>query len=360
MRTLREGRQLPVLGTKSKWLTPSRLALIYVAASAAWVIGSSELLMWELDVPARITLWEIGKGLLFIAISGFVFYLVIRRLLNRLLESETSLRDSERERVALEKKLAQSQKLEGIGRVAGGIAHDFNNILTSILSASHLLQEAVTDNTARGWVKTIRDAADRGAGLTRQLLSFGQRGQTEPKPLNLNDVITGTVGVVRPLLAQNVIVELNLTSEGATVLADESQITQVIMNFCLNARDAMPYGGKIEIRTENVDLREAVAREHPEVKSGPYVLLTITDNGAGMSSEVLDNIFEPFFTTKTPDKGTGLGLSTVYGIVRQTGGCIDVESEVGNGTTFRVHLPAVSANRFSVLSFPSESSADQP
>ena len=144
------------------------------------------------------------------------------------------------------------------------------------------------------------------------------------------------------------------------MLADESQITQVIMNFCLNARDAMPYGGKIEIHTESVDLSEAVAREHPEVKSGRYVLLTVTDNGTGISSDVLDNIFEPFFTTKAPDKGTGLGLSTVYGIVRQTGGCIDVESEVGNGTVFRVYFPAFSANRFSVLSFPSESSAGHP
>lgn len=344
-----------MLGTKHKWLTPSRLALLYVGASAIWVIGSSELLMWELDVPARVTLWEIAKGLLFIAVTGAVFYWVFRRLLERLLHSEVSLQASERERVSLEHRLAQAKKLEGIGRVAGGIAHDFNNILTSILSASHLLQDSVSDGAAHGWIKTIRDAADRGAGLTRQLLSFGQRGRPELNPVVLNDVITGTIDVVKPLLAPNVAIELNLAPQVASIMADESQLTQLIMNFCINARDAMPGGGKIEVSTENVELTEDVLREHPEVRPGPHVLLTVRDNGTGMSPDVLDHIFEPFFTTKPPDKGTGLGLSTVYGIVRQGGGCIDVESEVGRGTTFRVYFPAVPAHRPGVLSFPSGS-----
>jgi signal transduction histidine kinase len=312
--------------------------------------------MWELDVPARVTFWEIAKGLLFIVISGACFYWVVRRLLNRLLHSEVSLQQSERERVALEHRLAQSKKLEGIGRVAGGIAHDFNNILTSILSAAHLLQDSVKDENARGWIKTISDAADRGAGLTRQLLSFGQRGRPELKPVSLNEVITGTAGVVKPLLAQNVVLELKLSPDAATILADESQLTQVLMNFCINARDALPHGGKISVRTENLELTESLLREHPEMKPGPYVLLTVSDNGTGMSPDVLDHIFEPFFTTKARNKGTGLGLSTVYGIVRQTGGCIDVESEVGRGSTFRVYFPAQPAGRPGVLSFPSETS----
>ena len=311
--------------------------------------------MWELDVPERITLWEIGKGLLFIVVSGLIFYWVMRRLLDRLLHSEASLQKSERERVALQRKLAQSQKLEGIGRVAGGIAHDFNNILTSILSASHLLQSSITDGAARGWIKTIHDAADRGAGLTRQLLFFGHRGKTELKPTDLNEVISGTAGVVKPILPQNVSLDLRLSPQPALVLADDSQLTQVIMNFCINARDAMPNGGKIELRTESVELPETLLREHQEVKPGTYVLLTVSDTGTGMSPDVLDHIFEPFFTTKPRDKGMGLGLSTVYGIVRQNSGCIDVESEMGCGTTFRVYFPALSESRSTVISFPSES-----
>lgn len=308
--------------------------------------------MWELDVPLRVTLWEIFKGLLFIAITGLLFYIVTRRMLDRMLRSETSLHQSERARAALEKRLAQSQKLEGIGRVAGGIAHDFNNILTSILSASHLLQTSVADPAAQPWIKTIRDAADRGAGLTRQLLSFGRRGSPEVRPVNVNEVVSATVGVIRPLLAQNITLNVRLSPDNPMIVADESQLTQVLMNFCLNARDAMPDGGRIDVRAEQLHAGDEMVREQPEIKPGPHVLLTVSDNGSGMTSEVLDHMFEPFFTTKPRDKGTGLGLSTVYGIVRQSGGAIDVESEVGQGTTFRVYFPAYSANKAAVLDFP--------
>jgi len=248
-------------------------------------------------------------------------------------QAEQVLRDTEAQ-------LYQSQKMEAIGRLAGGIAHDFNNMLAAILGYSEiLLWRRDLDDTGRSQLEEIRTAANRAATLTRQLLAFSRRQVVVPKQLDLNETVTGVHGMLRRLIGEDIELITVPSPRTAPVLADPSQVEQVLINLVVNARDAMPEGGKLTIEIQNVELDETYANEHAEVTAGPYVLLAVSDSGQGMTRETLAHVFEPFFTTKDAGSGTGLGLATVYGIVKQSGGHVWVYSEVGRGSTFKIYLP---------------------
>ena len=246
------------------------------------------------------------------------------------------------ERRALEQQLRQSQKMEAVGRLAGGIAHDFNNLLMVISGYSEFLLDRVgPDPALRGPTQEIAGAAQRASALTRQLLAFSRKQMMAPKILDLNEVVTENLKMLTRVIGEDIDLVMIPEATLGAVRADAGQIDQVIMNLAVNARDAMPSGGKLTIETSNVSLDEEYSRFHAPLRPGDYVMLTISDTGMGMDSETQSHIFEPFFTTKGL-KGTGLGLSTVYGIVKQSGGYIWVYSESGKGTTFKIYLPRVS------------------
>jgi PAS domain S-box-containing protein len=249
--------------------------------------------------------------------------------------AEEALRESE-------EKLRLSQKLESVGRLAGGIAHDFNNLLTVINGYSDLLLlRDSEDKASLHKIKEIKKAGERAAALTRQLLAFSRRQVLQPKVLDLNNSVNTIGKMLQRLIGENIELVLSLKPALGQVKADPGQIEQVLMNLVVNARDAMPNGGKLLIETANDELNGKYGDEPIAVQPGPYVRLTVTDNGYGMNAETQKQIFEPFFTTKEVGKGTGLGLSTAYGIVKQSGGYIWVYSEVGKGSTFKIYLPRV-------------------
>ena len=244
------------------------------------------------------------------------------------------------ERRALEEQLRQSQKLEAIGRLAGGVAHDVNNILMSIMGAADLLlMQLAPDDSAREEAEEIKQAVDRGAGLTRQLLAFSRRQPTRPRVFALGDVVRGMETMLRRLIASEIEFEIVVPAEPMRVVADSGQIEQVVMNLVVNARDAMPEGGRVTVRLEEVTLDQDAAAAFIEGRPGRYARLSVADTGTGMDAATRAKLFEPFFTTKEQGKGTGLGLSIVYGIVKQSGGYITVASEPGRGATFLIHLP---------------------
>jgi PAS domain S-box-containing protein len=243
------------------------------------------------------------------------------------------------ERNRLELQARQAQKMEAVGRLAGGVAHDFNNLLTIISGYSDLLQDQVRgDDAVRGLLAEITKASERAASLTRQLLAFSRPRVQAPKVLDLNAVVSGIGTLVGRLIGADVHLETRLAAETRPVRADPGQLEQVLMNLAVNARDAMPQGGTLTVETGNAELDGADVRAHPGLRPGPHAVLTVSDTGCGMDEATLAHIFEPFFTTKG-DKGSGLGLATAYGIVSRGGGHIEVASEPGRGTTFRIYLP---------------------
>jgi PAS domain S-box-containing protein len=243
-------------------------------------------------------------------------------------------------RSQLEEQLRQSQKMEAVGRLAGGVAHDFNNLLTAISGYAELLQAKFEPGeTVRGYVDEILKSSGRAAQLTRQLLAFSRRQVLQPKTLDLNSVVSNMEGLLHRLIGEDVDLSTSLDPALASVKADQGQIEQVIMNLAVNSRDAMPKGGRLSIETRNVDLDSGYSDRHGRLRSGPHVLLAVSDSGIGMNAEIQSHLFEPFFTTKDKDKGTGLGLATVYGIVKQSGGDIWVYSEPGRGSCFKVYFP---------------------
>ncbi|HTH63700.1 MAG TPA: PAS domain S-box protein [Gemmatimonadales bacterium] len=248
------------------------------------------------------------------------------------------------QRKELEHQLRQAQKMEAVGQLAGGIAHDFNNVLTAILGYTRLLlKEPELGARHRDDVTEIEEAAQRAASLTRQLLAFSRKQVMQPTVLNVNEVVQGMRSLLRRLIGEHITLVAAFDPEPVFVRADQGQLQQVLVNLSVNARDAMPSGGTLMLATARVDLDAAFKAAHPGSTVGPHVRLLVSDSGTGMDAEVRRRVFEPFFTTKPVGKGSGLGLATVYGIVKQSGGYIDVESQPGHGSTFTIYLPRVAA-----------------
>jgi PAS domain S-box-containing protein len=252
----------------------------------------------------------------------------------------TERKRTEHQMIFLQEQLRQSQKIEAIGRLAGGVAHDFNNLLTVILGTSELLLlELEKESPLRESIEDIKRTAERAATLTHQLLAFSRRQVMEFQVLDLNDVLRNLEKMLRRIIGEDIELITSFAGDLGKIKADPNQIEQILMNLVVNAKDAMPQGGRLIIETENAELDEEYSHSHVGVKPGRYVRLSISDTGIGMPPELKEKVFEPFFTTKEKGKGTGLGLSTVYGIVKQSGGNIWVYSEPMKGTTIKIYLP---------------------
>lgn len=246
------------------------------------------------------------------------------------------------EKRVLEDQFRQAQKMEAVGRLAGGVAHDFNNLLMVISGYTEVLLDALdAASPLHARVEAIQQAADRATTLTRQLLAFSRKQLLELKVVDVNAIVQDMERLLRPLIGENIELVTRLEQNVGRTRADAGQLEQVIMNLVVNAKDAMPNGGKITIQTANAELDDSYRREHTYIQPGPYIMLLVSDTGCGMDKETQSRIFEPFFTTKEKGKGTGLGLSTVYGIIKQSGGYVFAQSELGHGTTFRIYLPRV-------------------
>jgi PAS domain S-box-containing protein len=260
-----------------------------------------------------------------------------------------------------EDQLRQAQKMEAVGRLAGGVAHDFNNVLGIINACAEFLRDRVDPTTEPSiYVENIKKATERGASLTRQLLAFSRKQVVKPVVFDMNDRLNEVAKLLRPLMGDDVEVVIAPRKSSAIIEADPGQLDQIVMNLAVNARDAMPSGGRFIIETDIVELDEHFADQHQPLNAGKYVMLAVTDTGIGMEKATLSRIFEPFFTTKEMGKGTGLGLATVYGITKQSGGYVWVYSEPGRGTTFRVYLPSAEAKLASSFASHAEAAIPKP
>jgi signal transduction histidine kinase len=298
-------------------------------------LESIEALLNARRREARLAAVTLLFGLLFVAACWQTLWLTRAR--NRARLAEQALRESQ-------ERYVQAQKLESIGRLAGGVAHDFNNLLTVINGYGDLLaMDLSADDPKRTAIDSICKAGARAAELTQQLLAFSRKQMIQPRAIDLNVVVSESQEMFRRLLGEDVELVARLSPRLGRVMADPGQIHQVLMNLVVNSRHAMPDGGRLVIETADVEVDAGYAAEHPGTLTGPHVVLTVTDSGAGMDEETRKHIFEPFFTTKGPNEGTGLGLATVYGIVKQSKGSIWVYSEPGRGTAFKIYLPRTAA-----------------
>jgi PAS domain S-box-containing protein len=291
--------------------------------------GRNPVTLSEFKFPQKDGYWlELEASGSFTTIEGKDYLVVVVR----------DIRDRRR----LEEQLRQAQKMDAIGKLASGVAHDFNNLLTAITGYSQLaLQNLKPDHPLRAELREIQKAADKAASLTHQLLAFSRRQPAAPKIINLNETVADMQRLLTRIIGTDIDLRTFLAESLGPVKADPDQIGQVILNLTVNARDAMPTGGKLTIETCNVDFDDEATLHHGRLQPGPWVLLSVSDSGCGMDAETQSHIFEPFFTTKEPGKGTGIGLSTVYAIVEQSGGGICVYSEPNRGTTFKIYLPRV-------------------
>jgi PAS domain S-box-containing protein len=337
--------RVELLGEPVEMLVPARVRSEYLAQRERYfrdpttrALGSGlefhGLRKDGAEFPLDIAVSPLGTG------EGTTAIVVVRDL-SEAKEFERR-RDEELARATREARIAQSRRLESLGQLAGGVAHDFNNLLGVILNYAEFVADELEEGTsAHTDVVEIRKAAARATDLTRQLLIFSRREVVKPTPVDLNEVVRDVGRLLRRTLGEHVELVLNPGQGLPAVLADPGQIEQVLVNLAVNARDAMPDGGRLRIETREVELDGDFLREHPELSPGRYVRLTVADDGVGMEPEIAARAFEPFFSTKSKGEGTGLGLATVYGIVTGAGGQISVYTEPGEGTVFRVHLPAV-------------------
>lgn len=319
---------------------PLFFGALYCLASCVWIILSDKFLAQLSLSPGAASAWSIAKGLFYVAVSGGLFFLTLRRLqkTNENLEAIVQARTSELART--EQELRHSQKMEALGRLAGGIAHDFNNMLMVIRTYSELLRDENPENEGvRSKTEAVMLAVDRAASLTSQLLTFSRKQIVAPAVLNLNDLVADTSKLLRRLIGEDVRLVVHADEGLWPVKMDPGQMVQVLMNLCVNARDAMPSGGTLAISTRNLLIEVSGGDVAAPLHPGEYVVIAVADNGSGMSREVKDRIFDPFFTTKEVGRGSGLGLSIVYGIVEQGGGHISVQSTPGSGTCFTIYLP---------------------
>ena len=265
----------------------------------------------------------------------------------------TERKKAEEEKKKLEEQLYQAQKMESIGRLAGGIAHDFNNILTSVMGYAEVLKMRLNDMSSPEGkaADVILSGAERAAALTKQLLGFARRGKFNPVPVNVNTILKDTIKVSEKIFEKNINIHFDLDEKVSFVEADKNQLEQVFTNLLINAKDAMPGGGDLYLKTENVILDQEYTGNYPEISPGNYVKISVTDTGMGMTKKIMDHIFEPFFTTKGEGEGTGLGLATVYGIVKNHTGHLTVYSEPGEGTTFNVYFPASKKTKVSIAGY---------
>ena len=336
---LREGALLKLTGIcEIRWSqrsvppTPEAFRLLLRTPADVQVIRHAP--WWTLERAMKIL-----SGLLALMLLAAIWVTALRRRVNI---QTALLRKQMEHREMLEAQLRQSQKLESVGRLAGGIAHDFNNLLTVINGYANLLIMDLAENRqALESVKEVKNAGEKAAQLTRQLLAFSRKQILQPVVLDLNTLVADMGAMLHRLIGEDVELITNLATAPSRVMVDSGQLTQVLLNLTVNARDAMPNGGKLTVEIRNVELDAQVVELHPEVLPGPYVLLTVSDTGTGMDEGTRAHLFEPFFTTKDIGKGTGLGLATIFGIVKQSGGHIWVDSEPGRGTTFKIHLPRV-------------------
>jgi two-component system, cell cycle sensor histidine kinase and response regulator CckA len=298
----------------------------------------------QLDVPFIFVSGTIGEDIAVDAMRVGAQDYIMKGNLARLLPAiDRELREAKRraEHKRTEIRMRQLEKFEAIGKLAGGIAHDFNNVIGAIMGWAELGSDEVPEGSLAGkYFKQIRTQSERAAGLTRQLLAYARRQTLEPRIINLNQLIGETTTLLQKVIGEQIEMKLELAPDLEPTRADASQLEQVLMNLCFNARDAMPNGGQLLIETQNVELDESYTQRHEYARPGRYAALSVSDTGIGMDEATMSRVFEPFFTTKEVGKGTGLGLATAYGIVKQHDGLIEVYSELDKGTMFRVYLPA--------------------